>query len=175
MGYVHDQDFAFPISPFQCYGTVATWAIGAGQVAGAMSYKCDATDETAHLFVEVRTPSHKPDSAGNAVKGFKIVDIEIDYEITAAACDAVDVVINKIKRGADGAVYVVSTPAFSYDTGHDTAAERYDVDQHKMTLSLTTPIWVEDDEYFVLDFTINKAATSIFEIYGGVVHGTLRA
>lgn len=175
MGYIHDSEFAFPLSPFQCYGTVATWAIGAGQVAGALSYKCDATDETAHLFIEARPPSHLGDAAGVAQKGFKVTDFTLHYEITAAACDDVTPVINKVKYGADGAVYVVSTPAFTYDTGHDTAAERYDVDQHKMVLSLTTPEYCEDDEFYVIDFTINKAATSIFEFYGGVMHGIFRA
>lgn len=175
MGYLHDANFAFPISPFHCYGTVATWAIGAGQVAGAMSYKCDATDETAHLFIEVRVPSHLDDSAGVAVKGFKVTDFELNFEITTAALDAMSAVINKIKIGADGSVYVVSNPDFTYDTGHDTAAERVDVDQHRMTLSVTTPEYCEDDEYYVIDLTIDKATTSIFEFYGGVAHGVFRA
>lgn len=175
MGYVHDEDFAFPITPFQCYGTVATWAIGAGQVAGALSYKCDATDETAHLFIDIRLPSHLGNAQGIAEKGFKVTDFELNFEITAAALDAMSAVINKVKVGADGAVYVVSNPAFTYDTGHDSAAERIDVDQHKMTLSVTTPEYCEDDEFYVIDLTIDKAATSIFEFYGGVAHGILRA
>lgn len=175
MGYVHDAGFAFPITPFNCFGTVATWAIAAGQVAGTLVYGCDATDETAHLFIECRVPSHLPDNAGNAVKGVKITDFQLDFEILTAAADAMSAVINKVKRGADGAVAVVSNPTFTYDTGHDDAAERIDVDQHRMTLTLDTPAWVEDDEYYIIDLTINKAATTTFEFIGGVVHGTLRA
>lgn len=175
MGYVHDEGFAFPISPFNSHGTVATWQIGAGQVAGALSYKCDATDETAHLFIEVRTPSHVGGVSGIASKGFKVTDIDLHFEITAAALDAMSAVINKVKYGADGAVYVVSTPAFSYDAGHDSAPERIDVDQHKMTLSITDPFYLEDDEFLIVDLTIDKAGTSIFEFYGGVARGILRA
>lgn len=175
MGYVHDSKFAFPISPFHAFGTVAAWAIAAGQVAGTLVFACDATDETAHLFVEVRTPSHQPDAAGNAVKGFKIASITLDFEILTAALDAMSAVINKVKRGADGAVHVVTTPTFTYDTGHDAASERIDVDQHRMTLTLDTEVWVEDDEYYIVDLTIDKAATSTFEFLGGIVSGTLRA
>lgn len=175
MGYIHDQDFAFPVSPFNCFGTVATWAIAAGQVSGTLVYGCDATDETAVLTIEIRTPSHKPDSAGNAVKGFKLVDIQLDFEILTAALDAMSAVVNKVKRGADGSVAVVSQPTFTYDSGHDGASERIDVDQHRMTLTLDTAAWVEDDEYYNVQLTINKAATSTFEFIGGVVHGTLRA
>lgn len=175
MGYVHDEKFGFPITPFDCYGTVATWAIGAGQVAGALSYKCDATDEAAHLFIYPRVPVHLPDANGVAAKGYKVTDIELNFEITAAALDAMSAVINKVKVGADGAVYVVSTPAFTYDTGHDAAAERIDVDQHKMTLTITDPFYLEDDEFLLVDLTIDKAATSIFEFYSGVAHGILRA
>lgn len=175
MGYVHDAGFAMPISPFHAFGTVAAWAIAAGQVAGTLAYACDATDEEAHLFIEVRPPSHLPNSAGVAVKGFQVTDIQLDFEILTAALDAMSAVINKIKRGADGSVHVVSTPDFTYDSGHDAAAERIDVDQHRMTLTLDTPEYCEDDEYYIVDLTINKAATSTFEFLGGVMHGTLRA
>lgn len=178
MGYTHDEDVALPISPFHCFGTVATWAIAASQVAGVLAYGCDATDETAHLFIEVRPLSHLPadDGSGLPNKGFKAVDFALDFEILSAALDAMSAVINKVKRGADGAVHVVSNPTFTYDTGHDSDAERIDIDQHRMTLTLDAAyqLYLEDDEYYIIDLTINKAATSTFEFLGGVVHGTLR-
>ena len=110
------------------------------------------------------------------MQGAKLVTIEIDYEITVAGMTAVTAVINSIARGADGAVAVVTAPAFSYDTGHDTAAERIDVDQHRMTLTLTTPDWVDNDQYFLVELSVDQAGDGgLFQILGAVANFTLRA
>jgi len=176
MGYVHDTGFAQWIPPTVAYGTVATWAMGAGEVTGTLVYACDATDEVAVLHIPLIIPSNSGvDASGNAIKGALFKSVEIDFEIKTAALDAMEAAIVKIKRGADGADAVVSAPAFSYDTGHDAAAERIDVDEHKMTLALTTPVYVENDEYYWVKITIDKAATSIFQLLGAVVNYTLRA
>jgi hypothetical protein len=80
-----------------------------------------------------------------------------------------------VTRGADGAVATVTALSFDYDTGHDTAAERYDVDQHRMTLELETPIFLDDDEYILVELTVNKAATTTFDMLGAVAYFTLKA
>ena len=67
-----------------------------------------------------------------------------------------------------------SAVAFSYDTGHDTAGERDNVDQHKMTLTLTTPVWLDDDDLFFVEFTSVNAATTKLDFYGARVNVTLR-
>ena len=70
---------------------------------------------------------------------------------------------------------VVSAPAFSYDTGHDTAAERLDVDEHKMTLTLTTPVWIDNDDYYYVKIAFDKAATSVCQFLAAFANFTLRA
>jgi len=177
MGYVDDDKFTQWITPFQMFGTVAAWGVVAGQVSGSLVYKCDATDEAAHLHIPIAIPSNSGVSAvtGSAVKGAKLKSVEMDFEILIAACDALSAVFVKNKRGIDGSVVVVSNPAFTYDTGHDTAAERLDVDQHKMTMTLDTPVFIENDEYWYVDVTIDKAATSTFEILGAFVNYTFKA
>jgi hypothetical protein len=173
---INDPNFAFlACKPTAAYGTVAAWAVGASQVAGALAYSCDATDEAAHLFIPLDAISHLPNRIGNAAKGFELESIQLDFEIRTAALDAMSAVINKVKRGADGSAAVVSTPAFTYDAGHDSAAERVDVDQHRMTLTLTTPVFIEDDEFYVIDLTIDKAATSLFDFLGAFAYGRLKA
>jgi len=174
MGYVHDEDVAFPISPFHSFGTVAAWAIAEGAVSGTLVNGCDAADETAHLFIEVRPTLSHVGVSDIASKGFKVTDFELDYEILTAALDALSAVINKVTRGADGAVHVVANPSFTYDSGHDTAAERLTLDQHRMVLTLDSPEYLLDDEYFIIDLTIDKATTSTFEFLGGVAHGVVR-
>lgn len=176
MGYLHDAGFAgIPTFPTEAFGTVATWAVGAGEVSGSIVYACDATDETALLHVPVKLMSHLPDSAGNAIKGALLSSIALHFEIKTAALDAMAVVINKVKLGADGADLVISNPAFTYDSGHDDASERIDIDEHKMTITLTTPFYVEDDEMLWVLFTIDKAATSIFQFITAVPYFTFRA
>jgi hypothetical protein len=164
------------VSPMQVWGDTAAWAIGAGEVSGSLCYACDATDEVANLWIPVLVPSNSAvDISGAASKGSLLKSIEIDYEIKTAACDAVTAYIYKMKRGANGADVVVSAPTFTYDTGHDTAAERYTVDEHKMTLTLDTAVYIENDEYYYVKIAFDKAATSICQFLGAFVNTTFRA
>ena len=175
-GYVHDTGFTAWITPLQMFGDTAAWTFGAGQVSNSLVYKADATDEVANLFIPITVWSNSAvDAGGNPVKGSLLKSIEIDFEVLIAALDVLTPVIYKMKRGADGADVVVSTPAFSYDSGHDTAAERIDVDEHKMTLTLDTPAYVENDEYYWLKLPFDKAATSTVEVLGAFANFTFRA
>jgi hypothetical protein len=169
MGYVHDTAMTQWITPLQVYGDTAAWTLGAGQVANSFVYKCDATDEVANLFIPIPLPSNSVD-----MKGCYLRSIEIDFEILIAALDVLTPVIYKMVRGADGADVTVSTPAFSYDTGHDTAAERIDVDEHKMTLTLDTAAWIDNDHYYWVKLPFDKAATSTVEFLGAFANYTLR-
>ena len=109
------------------------------------------------------------------LKGSYLKSIEIDFEITGASLTALTAVVNKVTRGADGAVAVVAAPTFTYDTGHDTAGERVDVGQHKMTLTLATPVWIDNDEYFLVELTCDQAGdTGVIELLGAVANYTLR-
>jgi hypothetical protein len=176
MGYTHDAGFCAFIPPTAAFGDTASWSLGAGQTSNSVVLKCDATDETANLFIPIiGVPSHRPDANGNAVKGGMITKIEIDYEIVAAACDTVTPVIYKNKRGADGADVTVSTVAFTYDAGHDTDDERDDLDEHRMELTIDTPFYLEDDEYLWVAIAFDKAATSTVEFLGAFAYYTLKA
>lgn len=176
MGYTHDAGFCSFIPPTVVSGDVAAWGVVAGQVANSLVYKCDATDETANLYIPIiGVPSHTPDAAGVAVKGGKITKIEIDYEILVAAVDTLTAVVYKSKRGADGADVVVSSVTFTHDAAHDTDDERDDLDEHRMEINITTPEYLEDDEYLWVHLAIDKAATSTFEFIGAFAYYTLRA
>jgi hypothetical protein len=176
MGYVHDQHMTKFIPPTQMFGTVAAWGIAAGAVSNSIVYGCDSTDEAAVLHIPIDPWSNGAvDAGGLPTKGCKLKSIEIDFEILTAACDAVTALIYKAKRGADGAVVVMSSIAFTYDAGHDTAAERLDVDQHKMTLTLDDPVYIENDEHYRVQITFDKAATSTVEVLGAFVNFDFRA
>jgi hypothetical protein len=139
-------------------------------VSNSLVYGCDATDETANLFIPIAIPSNSA-----ADKGAYLKSIEIDFEIVTAACDAMSATLYKATRGADGAAVSMSSVSFAYDSGHDSAAERIDVDQHKMTLTLDTAAWIDNDEYYFVKVAFDKAATTTVEFLGAFVNYTLRA
>ena len=170
MGYVHDTHFSQFIPPTLAWGDTATWAMAAGQVAHTKALHADATDETATLHIPVLLPSNS-----QASKGALLKSIEIDFEVLVAACDAMAATIYKLTRGADGSDAVAASVSFSYDTGHDAAAERIDVDEHKMTLTLDTPAWIDNDEEYWVEVAFDKAATTTIDFLGAVANFTLRA
>ena len=169
MGYIHDTSCSQYIPPTLFHCVTGTWTQAAGQVTDTICMHVAATDETSTVNIPIMIPSNSV-----ALKGAKLISIEIDFEILVADCDAVSAIVNLITRGIDTAVAVVAAQAFSYDTGHDTAAERYTVEQHKMTLTLTTPIWIDNDQYVLVELTLNKAATTTVDLLGAVANYTLR-
>lgn len=168
-GYVHDTGMSQFLPPTLFHYVTGTWTHAAGQVTGTIVVKNAAADATTVMNIPVMVPSNSV-----AQKGAYLTGIELDYEILTAACDAVDAVINLVTRGATGADAVVAAQAFTYDTGHDTAAERYAIDEHRMKLSLTTPIWIDNDQYVLVEVTLNRAATTVVEVLGAVANFTLR-
>jgi len=167
MGYVHDTHTSQWIPPTMVYGDTAAWAMAAGQVSGSIVYGCDATDEVANLVIPIIAPSNSV-----ALKGALLKSIEIDYQIVTAACDAVTATIVKMTRGIEGAVVVVDAAvAFSQTP---TAANSKSADQHKLELTLTTPVWIDNDEYYYVKIAFDKAATSTVEFLGAVANFTLR-
>lgn len=169
MGSVHDTHMSQYIPPTLFHCVTGTWTLAAGQVTGTIAKHVAATDEVSVITIPIMLPSNSV-----ALKGAYLASIEIDFEILVAACDALAAVVNKVTRGADGSVAVVAAQTFTYDTGHDSAAERIDVDQHKMTLTITTPFWIDNDDYVLVEITADKAATTTIDFLGAVANFTLR-
>ena len=170
MGYLQDSQTTIYIPPTCAHRVTGTWSHAAGQVVDTICQSVNDANQTSKLTIPLMIFSNS-----NSQKGCKLKSVEIDYEITGAALEEVTAVINKVTRGADTAVAVVTTPAFTYDTGHDTANERLAKDQHKMTLTITTPFWVDNDEYVLVELTINQAGdTGVFELLGAFANVTLR-
>jgi hypothetical protein len=158
------------IPPTLFHLVTGTWTDLAGAVAGTIAAHKAAADQVAVVTIPILIPSNAANEKGSRLKS-----IEIDFEYLIEAMDAMAAVVNKITRGAEGAVAVVAAQAFSYDTGHDTAAERIDVDQHKMTLTLTTPIWIDNDVEVLVELTIDAGTNGTIELYGAFANFDLRA
>lgn len=169
MGYVHDTHMTQYIPPTVMHYVTGTWADAAGAVTDTIAKAKTAADNTATINIPLIVPSNSSSEKGSLIKS-----IEIDFEVATAALDALSAVVNLVERGADGADAVVTAQSFTYDTGHDTAGERIDVDEHKMTLTLDTPVWLDNNQYMLVELTVDAAATSVFHMLGAFVNYTLR-
>ncbi len=167
MGYVHDTHMAQYVPPNQMHCVTGTWTDIAGQVAGTIVRHKAATAETSTINVPITIPSNS-----SALKGSLLKYVEIDYEILVAACTSWTMSIVKVVRGADTAVAVVSAPAGTQLlTAATTAAT---VDQHRDRFTLTTPVYIDDDEYYFLKIVAIAAATTQIDLLGAVAYFTER-
>jgi len=171
MGYVHDTHCSKFIPPTLFHvGAVGTWTQAAGAVAGTICQTVNDANQTSTVNIPIVIPSCSTPQTGSLLKS-----VEVDFTIRAGALTALTAVFNKITRGANLGVAVVAPLAFTYDTGHDIAAERIDVDEHKMTLTLDEPIWLLNTEYCLVELTIDQAgATDVIDLLGAVANYTYR-
>ena len=129
-----------------------------------------AADNTAVVNIPIKLPQNSA-----SYKGSKLVSIDVYWEVLTAAMDAVTAAIYQAVLPANGADYAAPTAlSFTYDTGHDTAPERLTLDEHKMTLTLATPIWLDDDDEIMVQMTFDAAATSALTFFGARANFTLR-
>ena len=136
MGYVHDTSMSQFIPPTLFHFSTATITYVAGQVAGTIVANRAAAAQTTLVTIPISLPANSV-----ALKGSYLKSIEIDYELLATEPTSITFTINKVTRGADTAVAVVATVA---KTDTLAAAAAKSVDQHKQTLTLTTPFWLDN-------------------------------
>mgnify|MGYP001617896605 CR=1 FL=1 len=169
-GYVHDTAVSFWIHFTDFSHNSGTWTTTVGPVANTYMTRRTAAAATSITIIPILVPQNSV-----AQKGFYLTSINIWFEYLTAAPTSLDALIWKNVLPADTAAIAAATAiAFSYDTGHDTAGERDNVDQHKMTLTLTTPIWLDNDDLVFVELTSVNAATTSLDFYGARVNGTLR-
>jgi hypothetical protein len=166
-GYVHDTHMS-QFLPFSLFShSAGTWT---ATVASNVWYaRRTAADAASTTRIPVLLPSN---SAGN--KGAYLTSVDIFYRVATAALDALQADMYKMTTGADGTLQTVAAVMTSYDSGHDSAAERIDVDEHTLTLTLSTPVWVDTDEEVFVEVVADNAATSVLDLFGARANFTLR-
>lgn len=170
MGYLTDTHMHKWIPPTLIHYITGTWADAAGQIANTIVSKKTAVDETAIVTIPITVPMNE-----GVEKGACIISIDVYWECLTAANDSVTAIIHPITLPANLGPMVVGTSlSFSYDTGNDDAGKRLTLDQHTMTLTLTTPYWVEEDKIVQVQISLNAAAASVNDIIGARVNYTLR-
>ena len=167
MGYVHATHMSTFITPAQVTATVGTWAMAAA--SNVWTLNKTAADNTSVIKIPCRLP-------GNASgwKGARLKSVDVWYSIATAACDAISTALYCSTLPAQSGTLSAGLVATSYDSAHDTAAERLAVDQHKLTLTLTTAPWVDEDSEYYVELTVDAAASSVVKFQGARVNYDLR-
>ena len=169
MGYVHDTQMAKFIHPDEVIKSAGTWT--ATLASNVLSSVRSAADATFYLYIPVKLPSNAA-----ALKGAYLKSIDVYYKIATAACDdfATVELEKQVLPAATGSDPSGSAVTVTQDTGHDTAAERKATGSHVMTVTLSTPVWIDDNDYYTLVLYVDAAATSVFTLWGARINWTLR-
>lgn len=166
MGYVHDTHMSQFIPPTAFMCVTGTWTEIAGQVAGTICKHKAAAAETSVITIPITIPSNSVGQKGSYLKS-----IEVDYEIQVADLTSLTPVVNKVTRGADTAAAVVAAQTF---TQTPTAANAKVVEQHKLVITLDNPLWIDNDEYVLVQLTAVAPATTTLDLLGAVANYTAR-
>ena len=167
MGYVNDTAMSQFIPPTAFHCVTGVWSDVAGTVAGTIAKEKTPGAETGVVNIPIMLPSNSV-----ALKGAYLKSVEIDYDIAAAAATSITATMNKVTRLADGLASTVAAVTVTQDL--TAATDAADVDDHKLTVTLTTPVWIDNDEYILLKLACICALTTELEFLGAVANFTLR-
>lgn len=140
-----------------------TWTIGVSSNVVA------ETRSTADSSFAVYLPIILPSSDGYR-QGSYLKSIDVMYKIAGAAADDFSAPVLHKMTMANGVAATGAEVTTTLDAGHDTAAERLAVATHKMTVSLATPEWIDDNYMFWLQLSIDAAASTSFSLYGAILN-----
>lgn len=163
----HNTHMSQYIPPTLMHCVTGTWTDIAGAVAGTIARHKAATAETSTVNIPIIIPSNSV-----TLQGSKLTSIEVDYELLLAAATSVTATLNKVTRGADTAVAVVSSVAITQDLAAATAAATQD--QHRLTVTLTTPAFIDNDEYYLLKLAFVCGGTVTIDLLAAVANFTAR-
>lgn len=167
MGYLHDNVSA--IIPFTEFAhSAGTWTPTVS--SNIWMSRRTAADAAATTLVPIANLLQRD----GALKGAKLLSIEFHFRVGTAALDAMEAHLYKGTLAADGTLWTTAEVTTTYDTGHDTAPERIDVDEHKMTLTPSTTFYLEENEFLYLEVVYDAAATSVIDEFFAVANLTVR-
>lgn len=174
MGFTNDESLTTIIPIGDMHFVTGTWAAAPTSNVWSMNHTAAADTPTVHI--PILSPHQSSDNLH--AKGCLVSSIDIWYYVGTANLTSIAATIYRLAMPADQvAVPAVSTPAFTYDAYNGVAGQRaaYDATKcHKMTLTLTTPIWLGDGDILDVELAISAATTSVLKVYDAQVHYTLR-
>ena len=167
MGYVSD-NFS-TIVPFSKFvHSAGTWT---PSVASNVWY-------TRRAAADANATTHIPlgdvPQRDGATKGARLNSVEFHFRISSAAIDAMEAHLYKATLAADGSLLTVAEVTTTYDTGHDTAAERIDADEHLMTLTPSSATYLDDGETLFLEVVYDGSASGVIDEFLAKANWTWR-
>lgn len=164
---VHDTSMNLYIPPNLMHPVGGTWTYVAGNVAGTIALHRAAHDSVGIVNIPIMIPSNSQPLQGGMLKS-----IEIDFEIAGFVVTSADALIYKITRGANLAVAVAAAVPF---TQSPAATETLKVQKHKLVLTITTPFYLLNTQYVLVEFTITAGAGGgTQKLLGAIANYTLR-
>lgn len=141
--------------------SAGTWTIT--RVAqGDYVYRKTAADDTTVVGIDI-TEQYRT----TAAKGFQLTSIDYIFRNTTADLDAHTATLDLVNYTDSGTVTVTSV------TLSGTLAVGQDADPQIDTLTVSSPAFqVTADSKYVLEVTVNAAATSIYDFVGAVLNFT---
>ncbi len=165
---IHNTHFTQFIPPTLFHAVTGTFTDAAGDVAGTIAMNRAAANETSVITIPIMIPSNSV-----ALTGCKLASIEVDYQVKTGEPTSLTWTLNKVTRGAEGAVAVVAAVT---KTDTIAAADSHAVDEHKQVITITTPEWVDNDVYYLLQISLVAGATNSTEKFlGAFANFTFRA
>ena len=156
--------------PTQCHTITGTWANAAGAVGNVIVHKKTANAETSILTIPLELPMND-----GPIKGAYLISVDVYTQQLSAATTTTDAAIHRVTTPVHGAaIGAIEVLPFAYDTGNDTAGERDDQDEHCMTLTLTDPVWVEDDHVIQVQLTFVCGGAVVVDYIGARANYTYR-
>jgi hypothetical protein len=168
MGYVNVTDISQFVSPFDIRKIGGTWTntIASNVISDVRT----AAGADTTLLIPIIIPGSE---VGSQAAKFKSIDVW--YKIATNAATAFTVVLNRVALNADTvAVAGAAVAAITLDTNHDTAAERYAVAEHKMTVTLDAETFIQEGYAYWLSCVITCHANTVLTLFGARINYTLR-
>ena len=172
---INNTHFTQFIPPNMIGASAGTWTMAVA--SNVWSNNRTAADAVFTLYVPVVIPSNSV-----ALQGAKLSSIEFMYSVSTADMDDVtsvklfkDTLQANAASGSGTLNTAAEITAVTIDAGHDTAAERKAQDEHRLVVTLTTPVFIDNDEAYHLEIVCDAAATSVWKTFGALVNFTLRA
>ena len=175
MGYVHDTAMALFIPPTAFGYSAGTWTLAVA--SNVWSLDRTAADTSFTIYMPIPVPSNAV-----ALKGAKLLSVELMYLISGAAADDFAVAtsliyldtLKAVAASGSGSINTAAAVTSTKDAGHDTDAECLAQDEHRMKLTITTPLWIDNDQAYHAEFVVDGGAATVVKIFGGIANYKLR-
>ena len=167
MGFVNDTVTSILIQLSAMTATVGTWTMTV--TSHIWTWNKTAGADTSVLKVPLNFVGNGAKLKGGYLKSIDIWWINATADVTDMAVE-----IYQSTLPAQAGTLTTALQASTYDSAHDTAAKRKTQAQHQMTISLTTPIWVDQAAEVYMELTCTAAATSAVKLQGVRANYTLR-